>query len=36
MAQQLIERMEKQDYMKFKSFFTAKEMVFKLKILSTD
>jgi hypothetical protein len=35
-AQQLRERMDKWNYMKLKSFFTTKEMVFKLKRLPTE
>jgi hypothetical protein len=35
-AQQLRERMDKWDYMKLKSFCTAKEMVSKLKIPPTE
>jgi hypothetical protein len=35
-AQQLRERMDKWDYMKFKSFCTTKEMVFKLKRPPTE
>jgi hypothetical protein len=35
-AQQLRERMDKWDYMKFKSFCTAKEIVSKLKIPPTE
>jgi hypothetical protein len=35
MAQQLRERIDKWDYMKLKSFCTAKEMVSKLKMLPT-
>jgi hypothetical protein len=36
MAQQLRERIDKWDYMKLKSFCTAKEMVSKLKRLSSE
>jgi hypothetical protein len=36
MTQQLRESVEKWDYMKLKSFCTAKEMVSKLKSLSQD
>jgi hypothetical protein len=36
MAQQVRERIEKWDYMKFKSFYTTKEKVTKLKSLPTE
>jgi hypothetical protein len=36
MAQQLREKINKWDYIKLKSFFTAKEMVSKLKRLPTE
>jgi hypothetical protein len=36
MAQQLRERIDKWDYMKLKTFFTAREMVTKLKGLPTE
>jgi abortive infection bacteriophage resistance protein len=36
MTQQLIERMDKWDYMKLKSFFTTKEMISKLKRPPTE
>jgi hypothetical protein len=36
MSQKLRERIDKWDYTKFKSFSTAKEMVSKLKRLSTE
>jgi hypothetical protein len=35
-AQTLRERMDKWDYMKLKSFYTTKEIVFKLKRLPTE
>jgi hypothetical protein len=36
LAQQLRQRTDKWDYMKLKIFFTTKEMVIKLKMLSTE
>jgi beta-glucosidase/6-phospho-beta-glucosidase/beta-galactosidase len=36
MAHQLREKIDKWDYMKLKSFYTMKEMVFKLKRLSIE